>query len=133
VTTASFLENSPDTIEPSVIAELPETSFDVIKEGRFDQPYTWLATPGHRVPIIFEAFGIFEGILRRVHHQVPFVVVLVGELDRIEGNRDVLFARPKKAADADDERGRLAALIDKHVHDLADCPAGRRRSAYTNA
>jgi hypothetical protein len=34
VTTATLLENSPDTIEPSVIAEPPETSFDVIKEGR---------------------------------------------------------------------------------------------------
>src|SRR5215472_14059862 len=34
VTTATFLENSPDTIESSVIADPLEPSFDVIKEGR---------------------------------------------------------------------------------------------------
>jgi hypothetical protein len=34
VTTATLLENSPATIESSVIACPLETSFDVIKEGR---------------------------------------------------------------------------------------------------
>jgi hypothetical protein len=35
VTTATLFENSPDTIEPSVIAaDRFETSFDAIKEGR---------------------------------------------------------------------------------------------------
>jgi hypothetical protein len=80
----------------------------------------FLRYPFHLAAIVLEAFGSFEGVLGRVHDQIPFVVVLVGELHRIEGNRDVLFARPKKTADADDERGRFAALIDKHVHDLAD-------------
>jgi hypothetical protein len=34
VMTATLLENSPDTIESSVIAEFFETGFDVIKERR---------------------------------------------------------------------------------------------------
>jgi hypothetical protein len=32
--TVTLSENSPDTIEPSVIAHPLETSFDAIKEGR---------------------------------------------------------------------------------------------------
>src|SRR5262245_9330400 len=76
--------------------------------------------PRHRVAVVFEALRAFEGILGRVHDQVPLVIVLVRDLDGIEGDGDVLFAHPEKAADADDERGGLALTVDEHIHDLAD-------------
>src|SRR4029434_7043278 len=80
----------------------------------------FLRYPLHLAAIVLEALGTLEGIVVRVHDQVPFIVIFVRNLDSIEGNSDVLFAEPKKAADADDERGHLAVAIDKHVHDLAD-------------
>src|SRR6266511_2349251 len=75
-----------------------------------------LRYPLHLAAIVLEALGTLEGILVRVHDQVPFIIVFVRNLDAIEGNGDVLFAQPKKAADADDERGHLAIAINKHVH-----------------
>src|SRR5262245_19590756 len=55
-----------------------------------------------------------------IHYLVPLTIIFVRDLDRTEGNGHVLFARPKEAADADDERGCLAVVIDEHVHHLAD-------------
>src|SRR5215813_1045173 len=57
VTTASLLENSPDTIEPSVIAEPLETSFDVIKEGR-------LISHGRRLGDDMVAVVYHDGVFR---------------------------------------------------------------------
>src|SRR5262249_31208634 len=79
-----------------------------------------LRTPRHRVTVVFEALGVLERILARVHDQIPLVIVLVRDLDGIEGDRDVLFAHPEKTADADDERGGLALAVDQHIHDLTD-------------
>jgi hypothetical protein len=79
-----------------------------------------LRYPLHLAAIVFEALGILERILVRVHDQVPFVIIFVRDSDSIEGNGDLFFAHSKKAADADDECGRFALAIDEHVHDLAD-------------
>src|SRR4029450_2160671 len=79
----------------------------------------FLRYPLHLAAVVLEALGTLEGILVRVHDQVPFIVIFVRNLDSIEGNSDVLFAQPKKATDADDERGHLAIAIDKHILDLA--------------
>src|SRR5262249_44727887 len=76
--------------------------------------------PCHRVAVVLEALGVLEPVLGRVHDQIPLVIVLVRDLDGIEGDGDVLFAHPEKTADADDERGGLAVAVDEHVHDLAD-------------
>src|SRR5262249_43818397 len=67
-----------------------------------------LRHPRHRVAVVFEALGVLQRILARVHDQIPLVIVLVRDLDRVEGHGDVLFAHPEKTADADDERGGLA-------------------------
>src|SRR4029450_5527457 len=79
-----------------------------------------LRYPLHLAAVVLEALGTLEGILVRVHDQVPFIVIFVRNLDSIDGNGDILFAHPKKAADADDERCHLAVAIDKHILDLAD-------------
>src|SRR5262245_26770496 len=59
--------------------------------------------PGHRVAIILESLGALERVLRGIHDQIPFVVVLGGGPDRIEGNGDVLLAHAEETSDADDE------------------------------
>src|SRR6266511_640005 len=79
-----------------------------------------LRYPLHLAAVVPEDLGILEGILGRVHDQVPFIIIFVRNLDSIEGNGDVLFAHAKEAADADEESARLALAIDEHVHDLAD-------------
>src|SRR5436190_18529672 len=76
--------------------------------------------PLHLAAVVLEAFGTFKGVFVRVHYQVPLVIVLVGDLDGIEGNRDVLFAHPEETADAEDEGSGSALAIDEHIHDLAD-------------
>src|SRR2546429_4971402 len=80
----------------------------------------FLRYPLNLAAVVLEALGTLEGILVRVHDQIPFIVIFVRSLKSIERNGDVLFAYPKKAAHADDEHGRLALAIDEHVHDLAD-------------
>src|SRR5262249_20620571 len=79
-----------------------------------------LRGPGPRVSIIVESLGAFQRVLRVIHDQIPFVVVLGGGPDRIEGDGDVLLAHAEETPDADDERGDLAVAVDQHVHDLAD-------------
>ena len=55
-----------------------------------------LRHPLHLAAIILEAFGAFEGVFVRVHDQVPLIIVLVGDLDGIEGNGDVLRRAVKR-------------------------------------
>src|SRR5262245_40203783 len=64
-----------------------------------------LRHPRHRVTVVFEALGVLERILARVHDQIPLVIVLVRDLDCVEGDGHVLFAHPEKTADAEDARG----------------------------
>lgn len=70
-----------------------------------------LGLPGHGAPVIFEAFGMLQRVLRRVHHELPFVVVLRHHADGIEGDRHVLLAGAEEAANADDERGSLPSRL----------------------
>src|SRR3954470_3119475 len=79
-----------------------------------------LRRPSHGATVILESLRALEGVLRGVHHEVPFFIVLVGDLDRVERNGDILLAHAEEAADADDQRGDLALTVDEHVHDLAD-------------
>src|SRR5215831_6253979 len=84
-----------------------------------------LRRPGHRIAVVLESLRALERILGRIHHEVVLVVVLVGDLHRIERHGDVLLARAEEAADADDQRSGLAAAVDQHIHDLADLVVAR--------
>jgi hypothetical protein len=62
---------------------------------------------------------VIERLFGGVHHQVALAVLLC-QLERAEGNRDVLFAGAKKAADANDGGAYLAVLVDQQIVDVAD-------------
>ena len=79
-----------------------------------------LRNPVHRVAIILETLGVLQLILGRIHYKMLLVVLGRLELDGMEGNGNVLLACPEKAADADDEGGGLAVLIQEQIQDLAD-------------
>ena len=76
--------------------------------------------PRWSTSVVGESGGALQVVLRGVHDQVPFVVVLGRDAHGVEGNGNVLFAGTKKSTNADNERGHLAGLVDQNIHDLAD-------------
>src|SRR4030095_15355715 len=62
---------------------------------------------------------VIERLFGRVHDQVALAVLLC-QLERVEGNRDVFFAGAQNAADAADNGFYLAVLVDEQIVDVAD-------------
>jgi hypothetical protein len=58
-------------------------------------PLLLIRHPGCRSLIVSEAGRFFQTILGRIHDQVPFVVIFIGDVNGIEGDGNVFLAAPK--------------------------------------
>src|ERR1700734_394341 len=76
--------------------------------------------PGRRILVVGKSGCALQLVLRRVHDEVPFVLIFGRYAHGVEGHGNILLASAEKPANADDERGHLAGLVDQNVHDLAD-------------
>src|SRR5262245_42051021 len=91
-------------------------------EGTASRCFAALRLLGHSLglaAVVLVPGRSVQGVLGRVHDQVPLVVLLCA-LDGMERHRDVLFASAEEASDADDERAHTAFLINQDIHNLAD-------------
>src|SRR3954470_13458709 len=65
-----------------------------------------LRHPGHRIAVVLEPLRALERVFAGVHHEIPLIIILAGDLDRVEGYGDRNFGQYACAANRTQSFGR---------------------------